>query len=132
MLFGWGAALGDLVTMSAFWTRRYPERVNDPAEAAAQPPGAARTEGHLIQQAEVPPLDVDGVQAATVGTVVFGVASAVFALGYDRLVGAGDGWWLGVALSGLGLGLVSLGYTISRRRRRRARRSASGAAPTTG
>lgn len=74
---------------------------------------------HLIQQAEVPPLDVDGVQAATVGTVLFAVATVIMLLTYDRLVAAGDGWWLGVAVSGLVLGLLSLAYTISRRRRRR-------------
>ena len=76
---------------------------------------------HLIQQAEVPPLDVDGVQAATVGTVIFAVATVIMVLTYDRLVAAGDGWWLGVALSGFGLGLISLAYTINRRHRRRRR-----------
>ena len=94
--------------------------MNDPAETS--PEGPAPSEGpgaHLIQQAEVPPLDVDGVQAATVGTVAFAIASVIMAVGYDRLAAAGDGWWLGVAVSGLALGVISLGYTISRRRRRR-------------
>lgn len=76
---------------------------------------------HLIQQAEVPPLDVDGVQAATVGTVIFAVATVIMLLTYDRLAAADDGWWLGVAVSGLGLGLISLAYTINRRHRRRRR-----------
>lgn len=89
--------------------------MSDPTEPAPAP-----EEGHhLIQQAEVAPLDVDGVQAASVGTAIFAVATVIMAIGYDRLVAAGDGWWLGVAVSGLGLGLVSLGYTIRRRRRRR-------------
>ncbi|HEY5980811.1 MAG TPA: DUF2530 domain-containing protein [Microlunatus sp.] len=90
--------------------------MSDPVQT---PESAVGDEGHLIQQAEVPPLDVDGVQAATVGTVVFAIASVIMAVGYDRLVAAGDGWWLGVGISGFGLGLISLGYTISRRRRRR-------------
>lgn len=76
-------------------------------------------EHHLIQQAEVSALDVDGVQAATLGSVIFALAAVIMVIGYDRLVAAGDGWWLGVALSGLGLGLIGLGYTLSRRRRRR-------------
>lgn len=86
-----------------------------------EPTPATRAEGRLIQQAEVPPLDVDGVQAASVGIVLFAGATAVLALGYDRLVAVGDGWWLGVAVSGLALGVLGLAYTIARRRRRRAR-----------
>ncbi|MDN5760889.1 MAG: DUF2530 domain-containing protein [Microlunatus sp.] len=88
---------------------------------------ATPSEPHLIQQAEVPPLDVDGVQAATVGTIAFAGAAAIFALGYDRLSAAGHGWWLGVAVSGFALGLISLGYTISRRRRRRSARNRAAA-----
>jgi len=102
--------------------------VNDPIRPAGEQMGSeSPAEGHhLIQQAEVPPLDVDGVQAASVGTALFGLAAVIMALGYDRLTAAGDGWWLGVAASGFGLGLISLAYTISRRRRRRR----SGPAPT--
>lgn len=93
--------------------------MSDPTDQPAPP-----VEGHhLIQQAEVPALDVDGVQAATVGTTIFAVASVIMVIGYDRLTAAGDGWWLGVAVSGFGLGLISLAYTISRRRRRRRRSS---------
>lgn len=73
----------------------------------------------------MPPLDVDGVQAAAVGTVLFGVATVLLALGYDRLAAAGDGWWLGVGLSGFALGVLSLGYTLIRRRRRRRRSRSS-------
>lgn len=94
--------------------------MTDPAQTSPEVPPVAEIHGaHLIQQAEVPPLDIDGVQAATVGTVVYAVATVAMALGYDRLAAAGDGWWLGVGISGFGLGLISLGYTISRRRRRR-------------
>ena len=94
--------------------------MSDPAKTSHEVPAVSEIPGaHLIQQAEVPPLDVDGVQAATVGTVVFAIASVIMAVGYDRLAAAGDGWWLGVGVCGFGLGLISLGYTISRRRRRR-------------
>lgn len=81
-------------------------------------------ETHLIRQAEVPPLDVDGVQAATIGSALFAVASVIMALLYPRLAANGDGWWLGVGLSGLALGLIGLGYTLVRRRGRRGRASA--------
>ncbi|GAA3711535.1 hypothetical protein GCM10022204_32920 [Microlunatus aurantiacus] len=88
--------------------------MSDPATSPERHPDA-----HLIQQAEVPPLDVDGVQAASVGTGVFAVATVIMAVGYDTLAAAGDGWWLGVGISGFGLGLISLVYTNDRRRRRR-------------
>lgn len=91
-------------------------------------PAAPAEEHHLIQQAEVSPLDVDGVQAATLGTVAFALAAVIMLIGYDRLVAVGDGWWLGVALSGLVLGLVGLLYTVSRRRRRRRSAGPSGGA----
>ena len=80
-------------------------------------------ESRLIRQAEVPPLDIDGVQAAIIGSVLFAVATVVMAFSYPQLVAHGDGWWLGVGVSGLALGLIGLGYTLLRRRRRR-RRSA--------
>ena len=57
----------------------------------ADVPGA-----HLIQQAEVAPLDVDGVQAATVGTGVFAVATVIMLICYDRLrppaMAGGSAW----------------------------------------
>ena len=94
--------------------------MNDPTDLpAASGPSAKRPEHHLVAQAEVSPLDVDGVQAALLGTVIFALATVIMALGYDQLVARGDGWWLGVALSGLGLGLIGIGYTVTRRRRRR-------------
>lgn len=97
--------------------------MNDPSGPAEDENAAAlviHPDGHhLIQQAEVAPLDVDGVQAASVGTVIFAVATVIMVITHDRLVAAGDGWWLGVAGCGLGLGLISLAYTITRRRRRR-------------
>ena len=38
-------------------------------------------ENHLIRQAEVPPLDVDGVQAATIGSALFAIATVIMAIG---------------------------------------------------
>ena len=85
-------------------------------------------ESHLIRQAEVPPLDVDGVQAATIGSILFAIATVLMALFYPQLAAKNDGWWLGVGVSGLALGLIGLGYTLLRRRGRR--RRTSQAAPT--
>lgn len=75
--------------------------------------------GHLLVQAPVPPLDVDGLTVAIIGTALFAAASVAFALFYSALAAAGNGWWLGVAISGFGLGLIGLAYCYSRRLGRR-------------
>ncbi len=64
------------------------------------------------------PLDVDGLQAVTVGTALFAVVGVVLVALRDRLAAAGDTWWLGVAVSGVGLGLLGLLYCWRRRHRR--------------
>lgn len=84
-------------------------------------PSPTPEDGHLLHQAEVPPLDVDGVQAATVGTVIFAVATVIMAVMYERLVGTDDAWWLGVGVSGFVLGVIGIAYTSRRRARRRRR-----------
>ena len=89
--------------------------MSDPATTSPE----EHPDAHLIRQADVPPLDIDGVQAATVGTGIFALATVIMAVGYDTLAAGGDGWWLGVGISGFGLGLISLVYTTNRRRRRR-------------
>lgn len=61
----------------------------------------------------------DGVALVASGTVLFALASVLLAIGYPRLVEAGRGWWLGVAVSGTGLGLAGLLYCLRRRRSRR-------------
>jgi len=94
----------------------------------SEPDESPTGESHLIRQAEVPPLDVDGVQAATVGSALFAIATVILAFAYPRLTTSGDGWWLGVGISGLALGLIGLGYTLLRRRRRRSR--SAGAPPS--
>ena len=76
--------------------------------------------GHLFVQAPVPPLDIDGLTVVIIGTSLFAVASVVLAIFYTTLVAAGHGWWLGVAISGFGLGLVGLAYCYNRRLGRRA------------
>ncbi|MFL6027950.1 MAG: DUF2530 domain-containing protein [Friedmanniella sp.] len=74
---------------------------------------------HLLVQAPVPAVDVDGIRVVTVGTVLFAVASILTALLYPRLQAEGRGWWLGVCVSGFVLGLVGLLYCWNRVRQRR-------------
>lgn len=73
---------------------------------------------HFLVQAPVPALDVDGLNVVTIGLVVFGVASVLAAIFQPQLAARGDGWWLWVAVSGFGLGLIGLAYCVRRRRKR--------------
>lgn len=70
---------------------------------------------------ELAPLDVDGVRAVGVGTLVWAVLTVAALLGRDRLEESGHGWWLGVCVAGLGLGLVGVAIVTRRRRRLAAR-----------
>jgi hypothetical protein len=79
-------------------------------------------EHHVLVQAPVRAVDVDGLNVVSIGIVLFGVATVILAIGYADLSVAGRGWWLGVSISGLVLGLVGLAYCVNRRRRRRAGR----------
>jgi hypothetical protein len=72
----------------------------------------------------VKPLDVDGVGAVAMGTVLWAIAALVLLLMRDRLAESGAQWWISVALTGAGLGLPGLGYTT--RRRAAYRRAAAG------
>jgi hypothetical protein len=73
---------------------------------------------HLLVQAPVPAVDADGIRVVSTGTALFAVASVVLALLRPELVAAGRGWWLGVCLSGFGLGLIGLLYCRNLARRR--------------
>ena len=71
-------------------------------------------------QAPVAPMDVDGLNVVATGIAMFALASVLCALYYAELAARGNGWWLGVSISGLVLGLVGLLYCLNRSRRRRA------------
>jgi hypothetical protein len=74
---------------------------------------------HFLVQAPVPPADVDGLAAITVGTAIFGLVTVVFAIAYDWLTAHDHDTWLQISLSGFALGLIGLAYCWRRRRRRR-------------
>ncbi len=85
-----------------------------------EPPGAGQApHHHFLEQAPVPALDVDGLNVVSIGTVLFAVASVLAAVFYPRLSAAGNGWWLGVCVSGFLLGLIGLAYCFTLRSRRR-------------
>lgn len=75
--------------------------------------------GHLLVQADVAPLDEDGVGIAAVGTALFAVATVVCAWQLEALTRAGHRDWLWICLVGTALGLVGVGYCRARSRRNR-------------
>lgn len=74
----------------------------------------------LMVQAPVRALDPDGAAVITGGTTGFAIASLACWIGWEDLAARGDGWYLGVALTGLGLGVVAglFAWTRSHQRRR--------------
>lgn len=64
----------------------------------------------------IEPWESDGVAAIAIGTLLFAIASAVGLFLSDWLAASGRGWWLWVSLSGVGLGLIGLAYSLHRRR----------------
>ncbi len=71
------------------------------------------------------PLDVDGVNAAILGTVAFVVAFFVLLLFRSKLAESNGQWWLWVCVTGAGLGLIGIGYGVRRRSVYRAARAVS-------
>jgi hypothetical protein len=68
-------------------------------------------------------VDVDGVAAVGIGTVVWGVLLLACLVLREPLAEAGRGWWWGVCLAGFLLGIPGLWFV--RRRRDAYRRAAA-------
>ncbi len=73
---------------------------------------------HALVQAPVAPLDEDGVVAANVGTGLSVLASLVLWWKLDWLSARSEVWWLWVALTATGAGILFSSYTRYRKRRR--------------
>jgi MYXO-CTERM domain-containing protein len=86
-------------------------------------PPAPDAEAAPQQAPEVAPLDVDGVAAVAVGTVLWAVALVACLIFRVPLSEAGNAWWTWVCAAGALLGLAGLWFV--RRRRDAYRRAAS-------
>jgi len=75
-------------------------------------------EHHALVQAPVDPVDEDGVAAAYVGTVVSALATLLLWWQYAWLADRGQGWWLWVALTATGSGVLFSTYARYRKRQR--------------
>jgi Protein of unknown function (DUF2530) len=94
-----------------------PQRREAPDTAPAAPPAPRRA---------VEPLEVDAVVVMGAGTILWGVALVVLVLLRGTLDRHDAGWWVWVAVAGVGIGLAGL-WSATRRRARL--RAAGGRAP---
>ena len=66
------------------------------------------------------PLEINGITAVTVGTIIWTVATVIMILLRDQLEASGRGNWIWICACGVLLGLLGIRYT-----RRRAARIAN-------
>ena len=79
------------------------------------PDGGPATPVAVPEVDEISALDVDGVGAVAVGTVIWTIALVLCLVLRGPLTDAGRGWWTWVCLTGALLGVA--GYVFVRRRR---------------
>jgi len=63
---------------------------------------------------ELTPLEVDGVTAVTVGTVIWSAGTLVMVLMREHLEDSGRGNWVAIGVAGIILGLLGMRYTKRR------------------
>ena len=78
-----------------------------------------KQEHHILVQAPVPAVDVDGLAVVTVGTALFALASIACLVLHSSLQAQGRGSWTAISISGFVLGLIGLAYCWYRRIHRR-------------
>ena len=63
---------------------------------------------------ELKPLEVNGITAVTLGTIIWSVATLIMVLMRDQLESAGRGNWIAIGVAGITLGLLGIRYTKRR------------------
>ena len=63
---------------------------------------------------ELKPLEVNGITAVTLGTIIWSVATLIMVLMRDQLEAAGRGNWIAIGFAGITLGLLGIRYTKRR------------------
>ncbi|MBK8459053.1 MAG: DUF2530 domain-containing protein [Micropruina sp.] len=76
-----------------------------------------RKPDQVFLQAPVRALDPHGVQVVSIGTAAFAASSVLLWLTRESLAAIDKSWWLQVAITGTGIGLLALGYLLLRRKR---------------
>ena len=63
---------------------------------------------------ELKPLEVNGITAVTVGTVIWSVATLIMVLMRNQLEASGRDNWIAIGVAGIILGLLGMRYTKRR------------------
>jgi len=63
---------------------------------------------------ELEPLEVNGITAVTLGTVIWSVATLIMVLMRYKLEASGRGNWIAIGVAGIFLGLLGMRYTKRR------------------
>jgi len=94
--------------------------VSNHADSLSESGKEAKTNGEKLA---LGPLEIDGITAVIVGTIVWTVATVIMILMRDQLEASGRGNWIWICACGVLLGLLGIRYT-----RRRAARIAKASA----
>lgn len=70
--------------------------------------------GIQASKQELTPLEVNGITAVTLGTIIWSVATLIMVLMRDQLEAAGRGNWIAIGVAGIFLGLLGMRYTKRR------------------
>jgi uncharacterized membrane protein len=94
--------------------------VSNHADSLSESGKEAKTNGEKLA---LEPLEINGITAVIVGTIVWTVATVIMILMRDQLEASGRGNWIWICACGVLLGLLGIRYT-----RRRAARIAKSSA----
>ena len=94
--------------------------VSKPADSLSESGKEVETNGEKLA---LEPLEINGITAVIVGTIVWTVATVIMILMRDQLEASGRGNWVWICACGVLLGLLGIRYT-----RRRAARIAKSSA----
>ena len=73
-----------------------------------------QTAGGQPPKKELAPLEVNGITAVTIGTVIWSVATLIMVLMRNQLEEAGRSNWIAIGVAGIILGLLGMRYTKRR------------------
>jgi len=74
----------------------------------------SHSQGGQGPKMELTPLEVNGITAVTVGTVIWSVATLIMVFMREQLEDAGRGNWIAIGVAGIVLGLLGIRYTKRR------------------
>ena len=85
--------------------------VSNHADSLSESGKEAKTNGEKLA---LEPLEVNGITAVMVGTIVWTVATVIMILMRDQLEASGRGNWVAIGVCGIILGLLGMRYTKRR------------------